>query len=212
MNSFEVRFCAQYFVGDGDMRQDDYHATRLVKFVKGQECNGYSDVSIGGRNRRIKNSNRDVALAWFAQWAVAQVKGFGGGIPKVLIPVPPSAAAIDYEGDARTSQIASGIALKCSMPIVVADAVRWLKVATSSHQGGPRDADSLHDNLVTVDTIPQGDCILVDDVFTTGAHLTAVGRLLRDDGRVVAGAVCCGRTVWDQLDHPFNVEPETVWL
>jgi hypothetical protein len=73
--------------GMAQMRQQDYDATHLVKAIKGRELspNSYSNVFIGGRGVAIRDSNKDRALEWLAEWAAPIVDAHGPD-PKVLIP------------------------------------------------------------------------------------------------------------------------------
>ena len=71
MNELRIICCAQYLTTPvEEMRSSDYHATHLVKAVKGLPLHegAYTRVTIGGRTVKIKDDNKDVALDWFAAW------------------------------------------------------------------------------------------------------------------------------------------------
>jgi pyrimidine operon attenuation protein/uracil phosphoribosyltransferase len=50
--------------------------------------------------------------------------------------------------------------------------------------------------------------ILIDDVAMSGGHLRACAAMLRKHGRPCGLAICAGRTVYEQLDNPFEVPAE----
>jgi hypothetical protein len=80
---------------------------------------------------------------------------------------------------------------------------------SSSEEGGTRDADELYQRLQLDGTIPAGQIILLDDVLTGGGHVKGSAWTIADADRDVKHAICCGRSVEEQLNDPFSVAPET---
>jgi len=191
------------------MRGVDYNATHLVKAVKGLDLhpNAYTPVKIRGKNVRITEENKDIAMQWFAEWAAPIIDAIDD-YQKVLIPIPASDVVKDSPDDFRTTKIAREISSYCGSKTVVAPILRWKEPMTPSRKGGTRKARVLYSRLTQNSEIPQGTVVLVDDVFTFGGHLTAAAWKLADSGQSVALAVCCGHTEHHQLDDPFSVPDE----
>jgi predicted amidophosphoribosyltransferase len=192
-----------------NMRGVDYDATFLVHAVKGRplKLNQYCKVTIGGVRRRITEANKDVAIAWFCEWAVPIVNAISSG-PKVLVPVPSHDALEHSPGDFRTAQIAQSLAAACGGNVKAAPVLRLREEMVPSSAGGTRDPEEIYPNLVVTHPLPPGDVILVDDVYTTGGHLVAAAWRLEDLGRTPVLGVACGRALHFQLDDPFAVETE----
>ena len=99
---------------------------------------------------------------------------------------------------------------KCKTHVVASPALRWIEEMQSARIGGPRDAIFLYKKLIVNTDLPDGDMVLIDDVYTTGGHLKASAWVLQDKGRKILAAICCGRTTWQQLADPFAVENEMI--
>ena len=208
-----VYFRAQYLtIPVEQMRKEDWDATHLVKAVKGLELNpsAYSMVEIDNRSVTIRDANKDRAIEWFAQWAAKRVAALGTQDQKVLVPIPPSSVTVESPSTFRTSVIASEIAKRCTTYTTVAPLIRWRRPMANTRDGGTRNPERIYKNCVVVSDIPPGDCVIIDDVFTTGGHLKAVVWRLDELDLPVVGAICCGRTCQEQLDNPFDVPVEAI--
>jgi len=196
------------------MRQRDWHATHLVKAVKGDPMHpsAYVPVWIDNRRIRITHSNRDKAIDWFAQWAAPRVTALGDHRNKILIPIPSSSSTEGSNPTFRTALIAEEIARRCGNHVIAFPFLRWLRAKLSARNGGTRDPYRLYENAAIAGDIPAGDCIVIDDVYTTGAHLKAAAWTLGDAMRSPVGAICCGRTTQVQLVDPFDVPQELIRL
>ena len=190
------------------MRREDFAATAIVKAVKGIPLeNTYGDIPIAGRIVRIEDDNRDDALDWFAKWARAHVDRFGNQ-NKILVPIPGSQVTESHDPDFRTSEIAESIRQRCGTKVEVSTCLRFKKPMLSSRSGGTRNHREIYTNMVIIEEIPNGDIVLVDDVYTSGGHARAAAQMFLDEGRTVLGVVCCGKTCQEQLDNPFEIEEE----
>ena len=204
---------AQYLAEHVDnMRYEDYDATHLVKATKGLPLHpsAYTSIRIGGKRVKIREANKDEALEWFAEWAAPLVDAFGNQ-SKVIVPIPGSAVTRRHSAPFRTAMMADATSAKCITPVTSSTVLRWNKAKASVRNGGTRNAALLHMNLaVSQSRLPAGDIVLLDDVFTTGGHVKAAAWCFEDLGRTVLGAICCGRTTWQQLADPFAVGVETL--
>ena len=191
------------------MRRVDYHATHMVKAVKGLELhpNAWTQVTINGAGVKIRERNKDEAIKWFGEWAAPLIDGLGPR-RKVLIPIPSSSTVRNSEPNYRTKILCDAIGARMQRPASVAPILRWRRPMIPSRQGGPRDPHALYPELILIGPITAGDCILVDDVETTGGHFIAAAWALMDLERTPSLAVTCGRTLHRQLDDPFIVADE----
>ena len=206
---------AQYLTVDvgPKMCRADFAALAAVKAVKGLPLGDlHGQVPTGGRRRvRIDKKNPDEALNLFAKWASKHVDELGNQ-KRILIPVPGSQVTTSHNPDFRTAQIAESIRQECDPKVEVSTCLRFKKPMPKSRCGGSRNSVELYENMVIVGEIPDDDIVLVDDVYTSGAHARAAAQRLSDEGGVVLGVVCCGRTCREQLDDRFNVKREPLYV
>jgi len=209
-----VCFRAQYLSQPvANMRHEDYDATMLVHAVKGDPLppKQWTKVTVGGKRVRVDHANTQNAVEWFAEWASDQIDGLGHG-PKILIPIPGSSTLAASPANFRTAILARRIAAHCWRPTVVVPWLRFRDARTSSHGGGTRNPQALYENMTHVGELPAGEIVLIDDVYTTGAHMRAAAWELHDVDREPVLGLSCGRTLHAQLDDPFAVESEDLGL
>lgn len=199
----------QYLTGGVQhMRGEDYDATLLVHAVKGHDIRQYCTVRIGGQWVTIRESNKDRALEWFAEWA-APLAAAASPVRKVLVPIPNRSAFIGSGTEPRTAAMARAIqAVMGEEAAICADILRWSCQLPRSTDAASRNPVNLFPSLELTGDIPWGTIILVDDVFTSGGHAVASAWRLQQQGRTAQMLVCCGRTTWAQLDDPFSVPQE----
>jgi hypothetical protein len=188
---------------------DEWHSLKFVKAIKGKPFNGYGDVPVLGRVKRLTPQNAEDSVDWFAELAAAQIVTLGLPGPLVLVPLPNSSSTTKNGKVPRTAVLAAGIAAKLKGAIVW-DGLRWLKEMTPTHQGGTRDPQILYENLAISGTPPRGTIVLVDDVYTRGGHLQAAVAKLALKKAICKVAVCAGRTVLDSQDNPFLTLQEEI--
>jgi hypothetical protein len=202
---------AQYLTRSVAMRPIDYDATHLVKAVKGLPLNAkaYSVVKIGGRNVRIVEANKDSAMDWFAEWAADLVNALGSH-RKIIVPIPASKTTPRSEPRFRTALLAQKIAARSKNTLPFPSLRFAAERLNSREEGGSRSAIDIYQALQLTAPLPGGQLILLDDVLTGGGHLKAAAWKLEDAGGKVEHALCCGRSLEEQIDNPFAVPPETL--
>jgi len=191
----------------GPWNDDDHHALKFVKAVKGKNFGGWAVVPVLGRNKELRAANADDAIDWFAELAAAEIVRLRLPGPAILLPLPNSSSTVKNGKVPRTKLLAERIAAKLKNTKVW-DGLRWTKEMTPTHQGGTRDPQKLYDNLVVTSNPPKGTLILIDDVFTKGGHLQAAVARLTEKKAECELAICAGRTVLESQEQPFLVHRE----
>jgi hypothetical protein len=191
----------------GPWNDDDHHALKFVKAVKGKNFGGWAVVPVLGRNKELRAANAEDAIDWFAELAAAEIAKLRISSPAILVPLPNSSSTVRNKNVSRTAMLAERIAAKLKNTKVW-DGLRWAKEMTPTHQGGTRDPQKLYDNLVVTDNPPKGTLILIDDVFTKGGHLQAAVARLAEKKAECKFAICAGRTVLESQEKPFLVYRE----
>jgi len=205
---------AQYLTRDvADMRKVDYDATLLVKAVKGLPLNpnSYSWVSIDGRQVKITEATKDQAMDWFAKWAADYINSLGKH-RKVIVPVPSSKTTRKSPPTFRTAEIAQKIVARSINPRLFPSLRFKKEMPNSREEGGTREAHELYPEMVLLEQLPDGELILLDDVLTGGGHLRAAAWKLEDSGGQIETAICCGRSLEEQLENPFTVDEVVIDL
>ena len=188
---------------------DEYHALKFIKAIKGKSFRGWAQVPVSGRNKLLEPVNAEDAIDWFAELAATEIVKLGLPSPLILIPLPNSSSTVKNGKPPRTALLAAAIAAKLENAKVW-DGLRWVEEMIPTHQEGTRDPQLLYDNLVITNTLPKGTLILIDDVYTKGGHLqAAVARLAEKKGDCNL-ALCAGRTVLECQKQPFLILEEKI--
>jgi hypothetical protein len=196
-----------------EMRDPDYTGIMVVKAVKGKDP--------GGRRKTIRLRDQTFTFgpgnpgpavdAWVA-WAAHRLRELLPSGPVVLVPVPNSNAVHGSVEDFQSAEMARRVAHAAGARFCV-ETELWfdqqLKPAHGpSDTSGPRFANQVYPHLVHEPSATQGTRVLIDDVMTSGGHLRACAAKLREIDRAPEFALCCGRTVHEQLENPFAVPVE----
>lgn len=206
-------FCA-YLVGDyGTIQpaQDFWHANKFINALKRDEVRGWAEIPICLQEARktLRETNKQDAFGWFGEIVAAQLNLLEA---TRLVPVPSSSAMSEKDViSGSTYELAKEIAAR--QKVTTVEALLWFATPMVSAHGkkGTRDAKTLYDALVLKKKpAEKPSCVLVDDVATSLGHLQACEAKLREAGIVVRGALCAGRTVYDESRPAFGMVEELV--
>lgn len=211
---------AQYLIHDSlqKWRPEDHNALKFVKAIKGETLNGYANVPVRGRNRRLNNSNQAKAAAWFGEMAGDYLVDVVRLNPKALIGLVPLPSSDAVRGTTFTRfparELATALAEQLAQlgirNVKVADVLRWTEPMLSARKGGgPREPVLLYPKLTLIGKVAGFNYhLLIDDVLTSGGHLRACAAVLRKNGAEVPFAICAGRTRYVAEDDPFASSKE----
>lgn len=192
-----------------DWRQQDWLVRNLVRSLKGEAFNGYSDFRMGGKVYKISAADNEPAYALWANWAVTQLRALKIG-KVTLVPVP-SSVQVKFLQDTCPVRMANAVAKVDPKIAAVGNFLRYRQKQPKSHsEGGTRDPNRIEPALECKITDTSRPIVLVDDVMTTGGHLKAAARLLRRHGVTVEHVIVAGRTVWEVVPDPYIVEPADI--
>ena len=190
--SFVSYLCRGRFRSQGEI-----DASTFVKAIKGHWAIGM--VS------RLDTRDCSEAIEWFGEIGALILGMKRLRAPIVLVPVPDSTCTSASSHVPRTALLAQSLASHL-MNAVVFDGLRWVRAVRSSHDGGTRNPTRLYDNLVLTETIPQGTSVIVDDVFTTGAHIrTAAAKVSTQASTPCAHAICLAKAVSHRQVECFEI-------
>jgi hypothetical protein len=194
-------------VGGTPWRNADWTANKLVKVLKGDTFKGYFDLTLpNGQERRFTQANaKDVLPVVHAVMAKMVRDAAPNRLPVSLVPIPNSSVTTVGSDAFRTRTLADGIATASGDGIVAVPAIVFTSAQTPSHKGGSRDPEYLQSQMKLAAKV-RTPVILMDDVMTTGAHLIAAARLLREQGIDVLAAVAFAEATPEQEESVFRIK------
>jgi hypothetical protein len=172
-------------------------AVKIGKFKK----NFYIKTPSRGN---ITSANFATVRKTFGNWAASQLTNLSTEARK-LVPVPSKdalAAATTYRSFEMVTESFKGTSYASS----VLDGLRWTEEAQKAHEGGSRKRNDLLP-LLTAATATKGETIvLIDEVYSTGGSLLAASDRLVTAGATIAGAITCGKTIYDFNTPAFGTQ------
>lgn len=195
-------------------RDEDFSASMFVKAIKSKPFNGYGHVRVRDVSYRFESSNSADVKRWFAQIAgdYLQKQRMHPEATWGLIPFPSREALVGVDPEAYASRDLAELLkdeLLKTHKVEVVDVVRWTARRKSAHdEGGARTAAGVYPYLTVTEKPTLDYYVLIDDVLTSGARLTAAAARLKEAKFDWWRAVTAGRTVHVQPDDPFEVRTE----
>lgn len=188
--------------------QSDWDAMKLVQALKGKVVNGYATLQkANGKWIMINTQNTEPAFELWGEWAagVLAAKGLDGAL---LVPVP-SSTCLALDQDPKGARLADEVAKRAN-GFKAASLLHWNVEYAKSHEGGPRDASTLLDNLRILTGLPPARIVLIDDVVTFGGHAVACAQGLRSFGHTVEHVVAVAQTVWTHPPNMWAIAPRDI--
>lgn len=198
-------FCCYYLTRTGYTRSIEYLVQKLVKGLKGDPYNGY----ILYRDKRYFADDFDtLAKALLPNVGRATRKSVGA--PFNLVPIPNSGMAIGAKGEFRSPYLARLVMQGAGEGVEVCEALRWDKPRDPSHKkSGVRDPDDYEPHLRQCSE-PRLPVVLFDDVFTSGAQITAACRFLADAGFPPVAAVTIAKSASEPQEGAISWRRDTI--
>ena len=172
---------------------DEHVAHKFIQILKGEAANGYAWLpQPAGGKVKISTAAPQGAFNVWGTWAAGKV---GELYPDgaLLVPIP-SASCLAIGQDAKGIALAAAVAAQCKGCQAV-DALHWVEQFVKASKGGPRDPQTLFENVRVLTSLAKRPVVLVDDVVTGGGHAIACAQALRWAGHEVAHVVAAAHTV-----------------
>lgn len=165
-------------------RAKDHRGRFIVHSIKGavDKLNGKHETLALGPNGAavtVTHANFELIADYWAQWAAHVIQECQLPEPIVLTPLP-SSQAVPTLGDYRSLNLARRA--QAHIPgSMVWDGVRFRQARQPVHSGGSRS--TISEDMILTSQPPAGAIVPIDDVYTTGAHLNGLLRLLPPERR-----------------------------
>lgn len=185
----------------------DYAAMNIVKAVKGLPFGGTSSITQNGSSYSISNTTdgRARALLIAARAIAGKIRTAGYETASVM-PIP---ASRHTEPDAMFTGRRLAEAIQAAhAPFVALPTLFFDQAMPTARGGGNRNPNAIQPHLRLATPVPKGPVVLLDDVCTSGGHLIAAARFLRQKGVEVADSFVVGRTCWSRPESMWTVETE----
>lgn len=175
-----------------------YHFCIAVKEGKLGENSRFSVKDKAGKPVEITAKNAHECRPIFGSYLSAIANKECGGAA-IVIPVP-SKDSLEAGCAGRAWHMVQA-ACASQANLTPLDALRFTKEIQKASKGGTRNAKELYEALKVMVPRQQGKVLLVDDLFTSGAHMKAALARLTEAGFDVRCAAVCGLVVQDaELD------------
>lgn len=188
----------------------DFRARNLVKGVKGEPFNGFSQWRVVATKQqlRVDSSPQGQEVAFrVALGKLLDLFNRAGINAATIVPVP-SSQTVRADDDYAGARLAKGLSA-VKKGLVAAPVLRFARPQPKSHsqEGSRRWQDILPQLRGTLRGEHQR-VVLIDDVLTSGGHMRACARYLQGQGFDVRDVFVVGRTVWEKPDEMFDLPVE----
>lgn len=194
-------------------RDADYRARNLVKALKGEPFNGFSEWQVKATKQKMTVDSSPAGQAIALRVALSKLLDLftAAGIAEGHVVPVPSSQTVAAGGDYIGARLAG--ALAAIVPGLTAAPVLWFDAPQPrAHQGGARRWQEVLPHLRGGNVATNGPVVLLDDVMTSGGHLRACARKLQQRGFAVDHAFVVGRTVWQRPEEMFAMPVEVLAL
>lgn len=194
-------------------RDEDSQVYVMVRVAKGElTTDQYKFVTaLDGTKYRVSKTALSAVLEIFGQYG-AQVLSLQENA--LLVPVPASShvkLGSPFTGEKLAEAIAKKLPAHANVKTAPILAFNQVMPRASKGESQGRDKAFIRSHLISSETTLVGKhVILIDDVCTSGSHLTACAEFLRAMGATVELAVCIGKTSSTQHPTPLAVPPEDI--
>lgn len=201
----------QYCTTNGDsnsvLTEEQWVVIRGVKAVKGQDFKGFCYIN----NRKYLSAEKDLLAQVFVSSAAKKLSAYIGR-PSIIVPVPNKSMTVHNRDQGRVIWLAQQLSNQLGVnSLGVFPHIRWAKEIDKANQGGTRNSLYLEANLEIVSELPNtAPIILFDDVITTGAHIGAITRKLKNNHYDVSTAFSIFNTTLDINDYPYQISERDI--
>jgi hypothetical protein len=202
MSLVNISFC-RYLADPSCRSQESWDVAKIVRAIKDDPINGYADLKIGGKFRRLDADHRQVATDWFVDRVVSETDIYGREY--ILCPIPDSQCTPSSSHTPRTLLLAQSLSKR------LPDLKVWPHLKFKKPMARKvRDELVLYQNMVCTEHVPSGYIILLDDVCTTGAHARAAQRRLMENGAKDMCAMSVTRTILNPEAEVFGFRADPI--
>jgi len=194
---------------DDDWEQAHWKARNLVKGVKREPFNGYSDWTALPARKVVRQysdaAGQRLALV-VAGSKLVDLFDKAGIAAATVVPVPSSQTTTpgdDFTGARLARAIEGRRSTLVAAPVLHFDAPQ-----PKAHDGGGERRWNMILPHLRGGLGLAGPIVLLDDVMTLGGHLRACRRFLQAQGHQIDHAFVIGRTLWDRPANMFSIPAE----
>jgi hypothetical protein len=194
----------------GGRSRAELQMSSLVKIIKKDvtAIRATDMTDLDGMTVRLTTGNRDEVLRMFGKWGARRLQTLGAA--NAIIVGVPGSSHTTADATFTAGRMADAVAKfggGQAKPILY-----FTQAMKPAHTGNKqaRNIDFLVSVLACTEQQVTGPVVLVDDVVTSGAHMVACTRKLRELGASVTIGLCAAKTVHDSVPDALNLPPFTI--
>ena len=201
-----------YYLTDVDVtwRPADYNVRNIVRGLKQEPFNGYSEFRVGGAVRRYNQANIEQFMPPLLQGVGQRMSTQLQQREVAIVPIPGSTMAVGAPGTFRIVDLATMFALGYGTKAKVVAAIRWVAPREKAHRQNELRSPDLYQPRMTLTEQPTRPVLLFDDVMTSGSQMIAATRFLREAGYEVVGGCIVARATKTQHEKMIDWVTEDV--
>lgn len=199
--SIKVISCCDYLTDISvGWRPVDFKTGQMVKALKGRTFKGYFETRIRGQQRRFSQENIAEFVDFIPEHMAALARRHFE-TTFTLVPIPNSHCTSPRQDNFRTLRLARAMGKSAGADVCAA--LVFKEPQTPSSKGGSRSPVFI-ERAMNLIAAPKHPAVLVDDVYTTGAHMRAACWKLSSAGVEVVGAITFGRSTKAPRENPLK--------